>query len=295
MNQKIGVIHGGTEGERDVSVLYGKKVSKILTELGLQVTEFHLHPNGSWTIDGKVDNLEENLKKVDKVWNCLIGSEGEQGTVETVCDKHKVRVVGHTTLHSQLANDKKNLHKVLDQHKIDTPFGKVIFRKDFDRESVTDVFKLVSMPAIVKPLKGSGAWGVYVVNNFSELLGAVEFLISKNMDVIVEKLIVGTVFSVFVYEHKNLLHTHVKVHDSLGPVTRDELMQVRNEALYIHNVLGFEHHVEYDFILSKKNGKTKLFFLEANTHPSLVTGYIKKVFDEGILSLKDYVQSKMVN
>ena len=55
---------------------------------------------------------------------------------------------------------------------------------------------------------------------------------------------------------------------------KENFLTVRNEALYIHNILGVNHHAEYDFILSTKG----LFFLELNTHPSLAHGYIKDIF-----------------
>jgi D-alanine-D-alanine ligase-like ATP-grasp enzyme len=279
----IGVVHGGVSHERQKSLEYGKNISKILESLGMNVLEMHLHPNGSWTVNGKVENVEESLKKVDKVWNCL---------VENLCEKCRVKLVGHSVLHSHLSSDKKNLHHLLAQHNIKTPYGKTILKQNYSRDSVKEIFTTVGVPAIVKPLKGSGAWGVMVVNNFSELLNAVELLIEKNLDVLVEKLIVGTPVSCFVFEHNNLLNTNIKVHDDVE-LGRDELMQIRNEALYIHNVLAYPHHVEYDFIISKKPKLTTLYFLEANTHPSLSHGYIKNVFSNGVIGLKEYVKNKV--
>lgn len=293
----IGVIHGGISHEREKSLEYGKQISKILTELGMKVLEMHLQPNGSWTVDGQVENIEQALKKTDKVWNCLVGVDGERGIVESLCEKCKVKMVGHNVLHSTLSSDKKNLQLALDQHKIRSPFGKTILQKDFNQEKVLEIFTTVPMPAIVKPLSGSGLWGISLVSNFAELDAAVKFLINQNQDVLVEKFISGTPVSCFVFEHNNLLHTHIKVLDDSTKLSRENLMQIRNEALYIHSCLAFPHHVEYDFIVSDKLDKTgeknNLYFLEANTHPSLTHSYIKYVFKNGIISLKEYVSSKI--
>lgn len=294
MNNVIGVVHGGLGVERDKSLSYGKHVTKILKELGMDVLEMHLHPNGSWTVNGKVEDIESSIKKSEKVWNCLVGSDGESGIAENLCQKCKVKVLGHTPLHSHLAGDKKNMHYALSQHKIKVPYGKVISMKDYSGEKLKEVFTSVGVPAVVKPLSGSGAWGVMLVQNFSELVAAVQSLMERNIDVLVEKAINGIPVSCFVFEHNNLLSTHIKAHDNESEISREEFMNIRNESLYIHSCLAFPHHVEYDFILTRKNGKSILYFLEANTHPSLTHGYIKKVFDKGVVSLKDYIHSRVV-
>lgn len=287
-NTTFGVVHGGLSYEREKSLQYGKKVSKILEELGMNVVEMHLHPNGSWTVNGQVTNVEEAIKKTDKVWNCLVGVDGESGVVEELCQKCKVKLVGHTHIHSCLAGDKKNMQYALNNHKIKSPFGKVILKKDYSLEKLKETFSTVPFPAIIKPLSGSGAWGVKVASNFSEFEKAVEFLIAENKDVLVEKVITGTLVSCFVFEYENLLHTHIKVHGDEN-VSRDDFMKIRNDALYIHSVLAFPHHVEYQFILSPKG----LYFIEANTHPSLVSDYIKDSFGNGAVSLKEYITSRV--
>lgn len=286
--QTIGVVHGGLSQERQKSLEYGRQVSKILQNLGMNVTEMHLHPNGSWTIDGNLENIEESIKKVDKVWNCLVGADGERGVVENLCEKCKVNMIGHTEMHSHLSANKKNLHLALAQHQIKFPHGKVILKKDYSKEKLLEIFSTVPVPAIVKPNTGSSMWGVLIVNNFTELEHAVEYLISQGEDVLVEKLIKGIPVSCFVFEHNNLWHTHIKV-DGENNFSREELMNIRNEALYIHNVLAYKHHVEYDFIYTSKG----LVFIETNTHPALTSGYISQVFKKGVVSLKDYIFSKI--
>ena len=296
-NKKIAVIHGGTSHEREKSLQYGKKITSVLENLGLEVMQMHLHPNGSWTINGEVKSIEEGLKKVDAVWNCLVGVDGERAIVENLCTKCKTKIIGHGVLHSELAGDKKNLQLALNQHNIKTPYGKVIRKKDYSKESLLEVFGSVGIPAFVKPSLGSGLENIYLVENFQELQSAVEEIIKLDMDVLVEKIIQGTPVSCFVLEHNNLLHTHIKVGNELDsgtPLSREDVIKVRNEALYIHSCLAWDHHVEYDFILSSKKGEKTLYFLEANTHPSLVHGYIKKSWGEGPVTLEEYINSKVL-
>lgn len=288
MQKTIAVVHGGLSHERQKSLEYGKKVTNLLSELGMNVLEMHLHPNGSWTVNGDVADVESSLKKVDKVWNCLVGVDGESGIVEGLCERCRVKMVGHSTLHSNLAHNKKNLEFVLAQHKIKTPFGKVIYKKDFSKEKVQEVFATVPMPMIVKPNHGSSMWGVMLANNFQELFQAVEFLISQDLDALVQNVVKGIPVSCFVFEHNNLLHTHIKVEGG-ETLTREQMLSVRNEALYIHNVLAMGHHAEYDFLVTAK----ALVFLEVNTHPSLTSGYIGDVFKKGVVALKEYISHKV--
>lgn len=286
--KKIAVIHGGMSHERQKSLTYGKHVSKILENLGMDVVEMHLHPNGSWTINGQVADVETALKKTDQVWNCLVGVDGERGIVEGLCEKCRVKLAGHTTLHASLSGDKKNLQLALSQHKIKTPYGKVLKSNEYSKEKLVEAFTTVGVPAIVKPNIGSSMWGVVLASNFPELEEAVENLVAKSEDVLVEKLVKGIPVSCFVFEHNGLVHTHIKVDDD-AELSREQLLQIRNEALYIHSVLAYKHHAEYDFIVTPKN----LVFLEVNTHPSLASGYIGDVFKKGVVSLQEYLSEKV--
>jgi D-alanine-D-alanine ligase-like ATP-grasp enzyme len=220
-----------------------------------------------------------------------VGVDGETGIVEELCERCKVKLVGHTHFHSHLVGDKQNFSYALEQHNIKVPFGKVILKKEYSKDKLKDVFSTVPFPAVVKPLRGSNGWGVNIVTNFAEFERAVEFLISDDKDVLVQKLILGVPISCFVFEHGNLLHTNIKADDT-AELTREDLITVRNDALYIHSVMAFSHHASYDFVMQIKNGKKQLYFLEANTHPSLMTDFIKESFGKSV-KIQDYVRSKI--
>jgi D-alanine-D-alanine ligase-like ATP-grasp enzyme len=106
-------------------------------------------------------------------------------------------------------------------------------------------------------------------------------------DALVEKPIDGKHVSCFIFSHKGLLHAHVFSEEKLD---REEFLFIRNEALYVHNVLAFDHHVKYDFVLDSKK---RLFLLEANTHPSLLHNEIDDIFKKGQISLSEYLLEKI--
>lgn len=285
--KKIAVVHGGVGHERGKSIMYGNAITKIFRDAGNNIVEIHLHPNGSWTKDGKIENLENALTGLEFLWNALVGEDGESALVETLCHKCHVKVLGHKSLHTELAANKKKLKDCLKQHKIKTPYSKVLHQYKINSEELKYVYRMVGLPALVKPLNSSGGKNIFLVNNFKEYINAVENIFANGLDVLVEKPIEGKHISCFVFEYKNNLHAHVYSDVDLG---REEFMHVRNEALFIHNTLAFDHHVKYDFILDRKN---KLFFLEANTHPSLLHDEIDQIFKKGEVTLSQYLLNKI--
>lgn len=285
-SKKIAVIHGGISHERANSILYGKSISRIFKDAGNNVIEIHLHPNGSWTKDGKIENLENALSGVESVWNALVGEDGENAMVEKLCAKCKVKVLGHGSLHTEISGNKKKLKDVLKQHKIKSPYSKTLDINNINSDELKCVYQMVGIPALVKPIVGSGGKDIFYVNNFAEFTHAVENIFQKGKSILVEKPILGKHISCFVFTHNNLLHAHVYSDEKLE---REEFLQVRNEALFIQNVLGFHHHVKYDFVLNSKG----LYLIETNTHASLVHNEIGDIFRKGEVSLSEYLLQKI--
>ncbi len=188
-------------------------------------------------------------------------------------------------MHTDLAANKKKLKDALKQHKIKVPYSKTLHQNKVNSEDLKHAYQMVGLPALVKPLTGSGGKNIHLINNFKEYTAAVENIFAAGQDVLVEKPIMGKHISCFVFSHKGNLHAHVYSEDQLD---REEFLQVRNEALFIHNTLAFDHHVKYDFVLGKH-----LYFLEANTHPSLLHDEIDRIFKKGEVSLSEYLLGKI--
>ena len=298
--KKVGVINGGTSHEREKSVLYGKTISKIFRDAGNNVVEIHLHPNGSWTRDGKVENLENALVGLENVWNALVGEDGEHGLVEKLCHKCHVKILGHKSLHTDLAADKKKIKDVLNQHKIKSPYSKTLSPKNINSEELKFAFQMVGLPLLLKPINGIGGKNIFYVNNFAQYTNAVENIFQLGKEVLVEKPIEGKHISCFVFSHKGLLHCHVYSDEKLE---RDEFLMLRNEALFIYNTLAFQHHIKLDFVLKNppnpplnKGGATSApipYLIEVNTHPSLTHAEVGDIFKKGEISLSEYLLGKI--
>ncbi len=294
MSKIVCVVRGGTSQESEKSAIYGKKILNILFDLEIKSHDLYLHPNGIWTLDNSPINLQilfEDFKTKNNsenffIWNCLVGVDGEMGIIEELCEKNNIKNPGHNFISTKLASDKKNFLKFAKTHNFKTPYSQLV--QSPNKKEILKVFGTVGIPAIVKPLNNSGVKNVQVVNNFTELETAILKLLENGEKVLIEKLIKGVPVSVFVLEHDNLFHTNIHVYDNVE-IPKTDLINLRNETLYLHEVLSPVHHTEYDFILTSKGN----YIIEANTHPSLAHGYINDFFRDNIVSLKDYVEKKV--
>jgi D-alanine-D-alanine ligase-like ATP-grasp enzyme len=285
------VVRGGKSHEATRSSEYGSEVLKIFRDLNLNTRDMYMHPNGAYTLDNVPVVVDEVLPTFHFVWIALVGIDGESGHMQELCEKHGVKYVGHNTIHSHLVSDKKNLHKTLKQHGIKSPYSKTIKKDTASKEKIIETFQMVGLPIIVKPLRGSGGLKVDIAGNYVSYEKLLEDIIKIDHDALVEKYIEGKHVSVLVCNVNDAYHTHVYGLDENVEIDNTEFIKARDEALYIHSILGFTDHVEYDFVLSPKN----TYLIEANTHPSLTHGLIKKSFAQSAINFKDYVYNKIAH
>ncbi len=288
MSKKVAVLRGGVGKDRQKSLEHGSDILDILKnfrEHNISIHDIILHPNGAWSLNGYLKEMEDILKDIDIIWLALIGDEGESGKVSEILEKNNKKIIGHSSLSSKLAHNKKNLHEIVSQHGIKTPYNRLVERKNFSLQDILENFKFVGIPSIVKPVSGSNLFLVDIITHYEDLLKHSEKIMHNGHDLLIEKYIPGISVSVFIYEHKKNIETFAYLHNEkdVESIKKEDLVTIRNEALKIHHNLGFLHHVEYDFIINK-NG---IYFIEANTHPSLSHDFLKSAIETSLL--QDYV------
>ena len=116
MKKKIAVLLGGISAEKNVSLKTGKYVSKSLKKQGYQVKEIKV------SADKK--KLIKILKefKPDFVFNALHGFFGEDGKVQRLLDKLKLKYSHSNAKSSEIAMDKKKTKLIF--KKIGVPYPK---------------------------------------------------------------------------------------------------------------------------------------------------------------------------
>src|SRR3989339_724444 len=95
--KKVAVIFGGTSAEREISLLSGRAVLKVLKELKVNAVGIDAGPDLP---------LKLKSKKINLVYNALHGPLGEDGTVQGMLELMRIPYTGCGVLASALAMDK---------------------------------------------------------------------------------------------------------------------------------------------------------------------------------------------
>jgi len=222
MNPKnICVLFGGTSPEHDISMA---SAAAIIGMLGRHnVIPVYITRKGKWLLyDGKLDSIQsidwekfgtptvlspdrthkgllrivgEKVKvlPVDVVFPALHGRDGEDGTIQGLCELAGIPYVGSGVLSSAVCMDKAFAKMVAKSLKI--PRGDyLVFGPDelLDLPAVVKKVRYkLGYPCFVKPAVGGSSIGISKANNKQELEDALHIANQYDGKIVVEKAIVG--------------------------------------------------------------------------------------------------------
>lgn len=149
-NMKIAVLAGGMSDEREVSLVTGQMLYKVLTENGYKNTRF---------IDVGFD-LDTKLREwmPDVAVNGLHGHYGEDGTVQGLLEMMKIPYTNSGVTASAVGMDKLICRAVMKDCGIKVAEGKTV-------EASADMEEPFDYPFVIKdPLNGSSR-GVYIIKS----------------------------------------------------------------------------------------------------------------------------------
>lgn len=285
---RIGVIRGGPSVEYEVSLGTGGNILKHLSASHNPLDIF-ISRDGKWHIQGIERTPERILKHVDVVVNALHGTFGEDGGLQEILDSHGTRYTGSDKLSSAIAMNKWMTKERVEKAGIKTPLYFIVRQEDSISEKAKFIFNSIPHPMIVKPACSGSSFGLYKVNSFSELVSALEVILSEHGSAIVEEYIVGKEATcgvvdnfrgrdiyalppieiipptgkLFDYESK---YNGQSQEICPGNFSKEEKKEIEEISAKIHQILGLSHYSRSDFIISPKRG---IYFLEVNTLPGL--------------------------
>jgi len=222
MNPKnVLVLFGGTSPEHEISMA---SAASVIGSLGRHnVIPIYITKSGKWLLyDGKLDNIQSidwerfgtpailspdrsnkgvlrivgdkvKIIPVDIVFPVLHGQDGEDGTVQGLCQLAGLPYMGCGVLSSALAMDKALAKMVAKGLKI--PQGEYLV---FQREELMDMepalkkirYKL-GYPCFVKPAVGGSSIGITKAKNKQEVKEAIALALNYDNKIVVEKFIQG--------------------------------------------------------------------------------------------------------
>lgn len=275
---KIAVIFGGCSKEKEVSLNSAKSIIDSLNDM------YDIYP---LEIKNNYKELILKLKelKIDLVINALHGGEGENGVIQSIFDKHKVRYTGSGPIASRIAMDKNKTKRICINNNIPTPDWTYLDLKSLKVDEV-DADRIINKfdgSYVVKPSNEGSSFGLKIIkDDFSKdgLIRAIKNVSLLSNEIIVEQYIEGRELTVSLLGDKVLPIIEIIPKGSyydfsskyikgeskyIVPAILSENIDasIREYALKLHKKIGCKTYSRIDIILNKNN----IYILEINTLP----------------------------
>ena len=222
---KVGVVMGGISSEREVSLKSGNSIVEHIDRSKYDVhpvgitkegkwllytgNDFNLTNNG-WEKNGipavlSPDTIQKSLIickpgaqeiiniEIDVVFPVLHGKNGEDGTIQGLCQLAQIPFVGCGVLSSAVSMDKA-FTKIAVATK-GVPQAKFVVVKEKELQAPNEVIakieKAFDYPYFIKPANAGSSVGISKAKNKDELLNGLQEAMKHDKKVLVEETIVG--------------------------------------------------------------------------------------------------------
>lgn len=293
-NKKVGVLMGGTSGEREVSLNSGKAVLEALMSKGYKAV----------AIDVGDDIVKRLLEEsIDIAYISLHGRYGEDGTLQGLLELMKIPYTGSGVLASALSMNKVVSKEIFQFNKIPIPPYIVINKEnkeDFSLKSLP-----FDLPVVVKPSCEGSSLGVNIVKSEDKFLEAVNLALSFGKEAIVEKYIKGREINVGILDNTALGAVEVIPEEefynyaakytagttrylSPPPLPEEGYKKVLELGLKAHKSLKCQGGTRVDLIYCSVE---EIYVLEVNSSPGMTkTSLLPKIAKSAGISFEDLVE-----
>ena len=318
--KNIAVIFGGCSPEHTVSLASAAAVIRNIDAEKYEVIQLGITEGGEWfRFYGSPDDIEANTWRADRTkcipavispdrdqhgilefrlsgvrttrldaaFPVLHGRNGEDGTVQGLCELAGIPLIGCGTLASALCMDKDRAHKLVMLAGVAVPRS-VLLEKLPTSAELAALAEGVGYPLFVKPVRAGSSFGVARVEAPSELRAAVRDAFRYDNSVLLEEavpgfeagcavignseLVTGRADEIelsggyFDFEEKYTLKTS-KIH---MPARVDEPTErrLRETACRIYRALGCRGFARVDMFLTPDK---RIVFNEVNTIPGFTS------------------------
>lgn len=268
----ITVLAGGPSTEREVSLVSGKAVADALSGLGHKVQVRDISP----------DDLSALDLNADVVFPALHGRFGEDGELQKILEERKIRYVGCGPEASALAMDKAATKRLSSRAGVPTAEWQQVVVQE--HRAALQIW--AGKKVVVKPVDQGSSVDTYIVPDAMPLIEAVNRLLDKYGQAMVERFIDGPELTVGVlageplpvieivpkaafydYQAKYVAEdTQYVVNPSLPA---ELLKQAQDLSVIVFNTLGCRDLSRIDWRIEKETGK--IYLLEVNTMPGFTS------------------------
>ncbi|MEL0028801.1 MAG: D-alanine--D-alanine ligase, partial [Perlucidibaca sp.] len=186
---RVAVLLGGTAAERPISLISGAAVLKALQQAGVDAHGF--------------DPAERDIVEVqgyDRAFIVLHGRGGEDGVMQGVLEQFGVPYTGSGVMASAIGMDKARTKQLWLGCGLPTPTYRRL-RAGMDFAAVTEE---LGLPLMVKPSREGSSIGMAKVYSADELARAYEVAAGHDGEVIAERFIEGSEYTVSILNGRAL-------------------------------------------------------------------------------------------
>lgn len=184
--RRVGVLMGGTSGEREVSLKTGEGVARALEARGHDVARVVI--GGGEPIDLAIREAD-----IGTAFLALHGRGGEDGCIQGMLELLGIPYTGSSVLASALAMDKLKAKEMFRLHNIPTPPYYVATDADLDDpKALEELHGSFGFPVIVKPRNEGSSIGLTKAHDLKELRVGIEAALEHDRWALVERFIKAT-------------------------------------------------------------------------------------------------------
>lgn len=243
---------------------------------------------------------------LDGVFPVLHGKNGEDGSVQGLCQLAGLPVVGCGVLASALCMDKDRAHRLVQAAGLQVP-ASFSLEPGFCQEEVLERGADMGYPLFVKPVRAGSSYGVSKVYRPEHLLPAISAALRYDNRVLVEAAMDGTEVGCavmgtqtlrtgkvdqialdsgfFDYTEKYNLIT-AKIHVP-APIPAQTAARLKETAKKIYRILGCSGFARVDMFLTQSQ---EIFFHEVNTIPGFTPhSRFPKMMEAAGMSLQEVI------
>jgi len=190
VRRRVGVIMGGSSGERDVSLRSGAAVAEALEARGHDVVRIALG-------EGFGPELAANLSRarIEVAFLALHGRLGEDGCVQGLLELARIPYTGSSVLGSALAMDKLKAKEMFRLHNVPTPPYYTV-QAGAALDDLEAIHGSFGFPAVVKPRGEGSSLGVTKIESMAALGPALDRAFEYDDTAIIERFVAGTEINV---------------------------------------------------------------------------------------------------
>ena len=196
--RRVGVVMGGSSGEREVSLRSGGAIAAALEASGHDVVRIALGEEMGPDVGAILQR-----QRIDVAFLALHGRHGEDGCIQGLLELLRIPYTGSNVLASALAMDKLKAKELFRLHNVPTPPYYTVSSAD-DLTDLDAVHGTFGFPVIVKPRGEGSSLGITKVGSLGELASALEQAFDYDDTAIVERFVAAMEINVGILDGRVL-------------------------------------------------------------------------------------------